>query len=328
MLSERGYYVRAVTNGPTALKAIEVEPPELILLDIQMTPMNGYQVCEHLKNNPETKDLPVIFLSGASGVFDKVKGFSIGGADYITKPFQIEEVLARIDNQLSLRRLQERLRTSLDQERSLNRQIQALATVEERNRIARDIHDSLGHSLVALNIQIETVLALWHSDRDKAYEFLLETKQLGTAALQAVRQSVSALRKEPVQDESLEGALGLMIRNFYRSTNIMPECDLSLCPPLSDLELKSTIYRVIQEALTNIAKYANASNVSIQLKPTDEGLQLVIQDNGQGFRPEDIKSGFGLRGMRERIDARGGRLSIISDAGAGCCIEVVFPNYD
>ncbi|MDV2999010.1 MAG: Protein-glutamate methylesterase/protein-glutamine glutaminase [Chroococcopsis gigantea SAG 12.99] len=328
MLSEQGYYVRAVTNGPTALKAIEVEPPQLILLDIQMTPMNGYQVCTSLKSNSLTADIPVIFISGSTGVFDKVKAFSTGGADYVTKPFQIEEVLARIENQLSLQRLQGQLRSSLAQERSLNRQIQAYATVEERNRIARDIHDSLGHSLVALNIQLEAVLALWATQPGKAYEFLVEAKQLGTSALQAVRESVSALREESAKRELIGDAIAPMIRNFSRTTNICPDCDFSLCPPLLNGDLKSTIYRVIQEALTNICKYAGATRVSISIKPVDSGLELMITDNGRGFSPGDVTSGFGLRGMRERIEALGGQLTIVTGSGKGCCLQALFPHYD
>jgi diguanylate cyclase (GGDEF)-like protein len=99
-LSQKGYKVRNAINGYLALTAAKAAKPDLILLDIQMPEMDGYQVCQILKNDPETYDIPVIFLTAMNSVIDKVKAFSIGGADYITKPFHLDEVLIRIENQL------------------------------------------------------------------------------------------------------------------------------------------------------------------------------------------------------------------------------------
>jgi serine phosphatase RsbU (regulator of sigma subunit) len=109
MLAQRRYGVRAVTSGARALESARANPPSLILLDIRMPEMNGYQVCEILKEDPRTIDIPVIFISALNEIEDKVKGFSVGGVDYITKPFQLEEVLARVETHLALRRLQKRL---------------------------------------------------------------------------------------------------------------------------------------------------------------------------------------------------------------------------
>lgn len=99
-LSQKGYKVRNAINGYLALTAAKAAKPDLILLDIQMPDMDGYQVCHILKTDPETYEIPVIFLTAMNSVIDKVKAFSIGGADYITKPFHLEEVLIRIENQL------------------------------------------------------------------------------------------------------------------------------------------------------------------------------------------------------------------------------------
>ena len=102
LLSKQGYKVRQVRNGATALKACQAKPPDLILLDIHMPEMDGYEVCEKLKADDFTREIPVIFLSARDETLDKVKAFTIGGADYITKPFQLKEVLARVENQLRL----------------------------------------------------------------------------------------------------------------------------------------------------------------------------------------------------------------------------------
>ncbi|NEU82455.1 response regulator [Nostoc sp. UIC 10630] len=109
MLTQLGYEIRRVINGPTALKTAQAAPPDLILLDIMMPEMNGYEVCQHLKASEITRDIPVIFISALDEVFDKVKAFAVGGVDYITKPFSEEEVFARVENNLTIRRLQKQL---------------------------------------------------------------------------------------------------------------------------------------------------------------------------------------------------------------------------
>jgi DNA-binding response OmpR family regulator len=101
-LTQQGFEVKGVINGLMALRVARSASPDLILLDITMPDMNGYEICQELKADSQTKDIPVIFLSALDDAIDKVKAFSVGGIDYITKPFQVEEVLARINNQLTL----------------------------------------------------------------------------------------------------------------------------------------------------------------------------------------------------------------------------------
>jgi PleD family two-component response regulator len=124
ILAEGGYKVRPAANGQMALEAAKVEPPDLILLDIMMPEMNGFEVCRQLKADERTRDIPIIFISALDETLDKVKAFAIGGVDYITKPFQAEEVLARVKTHLTIRNLQKSLQEQ-------NRQLQeALANVK------------------------------------------------------------------------------------------------------------------------------------------------------------------------------------------------------
>ena len=102
ILADNGYPTRKATNGVMALRAVESIQPTLILLDIRMPNLSGYQVCKQLKSNPNTAQIPIIFLSATDDLEDKAKAFKVGGADYITKPFSVEEVLARIQNQLKI----------------------------------------------------------------------------------------------------------------------------------------------------------------------------------------------------------------------------------
>jgi signal transduction histidine kinase len=108
-LNQQGYEVRCVKSGSMALIGVQAAPPELILLDIRMPGMDGYEVCKQLKADPRTCEIPVIFLSALDEVLDKVQAFAVGGVDYITKPFQVEEVLARVEHQLTIRHLQKQL---------------------------------------------------------------------------------------------------------------------------------------------------------------------------------------------------------------------------
>lgn len=137
MLVERGYEVRKALSGPMALTAVQTTLPDLILLDINMPEMSGYQVCQQLKNNPQTASIPVIFITALDDVADKVKAFQVGGADYITKPFQIEEVLARIQQQLTIQKLQFQLQ---EQNRQLKETLDELrstqATLIQKEKMA------------------------------------------------------------------------------------------------------------------------------------------------------------------------------------------------
>ncbi|MEM7217126.1 MAG: response regulator [Pseudomonadota bacterium] len=112
LLTNEGYRVKGVPNGKLALRLATTEAPDVILLDINMPGMNGYEVCERLKADPASRDVPVIFVSALDDVFDKVRGFSVGAVDYVTKPIEAAEVLARLETHLSIVRLQQELRAA------------------------------------------------------------------------------------------------------------------------------------------------------------------------------------------------------------------------
>ena len=103
LLTREGYEVRSAPNGQTALMFAKEDPPELILLDIRLPDMDGFQVCQRLKEDPQTSSSPVIFISALEETEDKIKGFTAGAVDYVTKPFQGEELLARVDTHLTLK---------------------------------------------------------------------------------------------------------------------------------------------------------------------------------------------------------------------------------
>ncbi len=143
MLTENGYKTRKVLNGKLALNAIQAVLPDLILLDILMPELDGYEVCTQLKANPQTQDIPILFISALDDTLDKVKAFQLGGADYITKPFKVEEVLARIEHQLTIQRVKaeiEKLNAELEQ-RVIERTIELQQANAKLSYLA--LHDPL-----------------------------------------------------------------------------------------------------------------------------------------------------------------------------------------
>ena len=114
ILTKRGYEVKKVTNGKTAIRASQLDPPDLILLDIRMPEMDGYEVCRQLKANQETEAIPILFISALDETLDKVRAFQVGGVDYICKPFEVEEVIARIESQLTIQRQRKQLQKEIE----------------------------------------------------------------------------------------------------------------------------------------------------------------------------------------------------------------------
>jgi signal transduction histidine kinase len=232
-----------------------------------------------------------------------------------------------IDAVLSERRSREQLETANGQLRRYALRIEDVATLQERNRIAREIHDSLGHSLTAFNLHVEAALRLFNSDPEEAKELLVEAKQLGSNALQSVRESVGTLRSNPLQGKSLTAAITQLTEDFARSTGITPDVSIQTPLPLPD-DQAVALYRIIQEALTNITKYAKATAVSIRLTHDTAQTQLQITDDGRGFNPQQTTSGFGLQGMQERTSAIGGEFQLTSAIGQGCTIVVTVPHHN
>ncbi len=135
MLTRKGYAAMGVNDGIRALADIQDKLPDLVLLDINMPNINGFEVCQQLKSSDRTRDIPIIFVSARDEVLDKVQAFSLGGVDYITKPFQIAEVLARVENQLALRRLQKQLQEQNNQlKQEINHRVATETLLQEANK--------------------------------------------------------------------------------------------------------------------------------------------------------------------------------------------------
>ena len=234
-------------------------------------------------------------------------------------------VVLLINALLTERQSQQRLQQANHNLRTSAQEIEKLAMDQERSRIARDIHDALGHSLTALNIQLESAVKLWESDPDRAQTFLRNAKQLGTQSLQEVRQSVAALREDPLQGKTLVDA----IATLTQTVQAMPAPSLQIQTTIdiqSELpgHLNRLIYRIIQEGLTNIVKHASASEAHLQLIRSDTIVTLLLNDNGGGFEVGQASTGFGLQSMRDRAESAGGTI-LINSSSQGTRLQISLP---
>ncbi len=244
-------------------------------------------------------------------------------------------VLLLVNALLAERQSRQKLAIANERLRQYALRIEDQATLQERNRIAREIHDSLGHSLTAQSIQLENALLFLQSNVDKAQTFLQDAKRLGKDALQEVRQSIATLRSNPMQGQSLEDAIASLVKDFHRITGIEPEYKINLLSIVPDstirrslplsAEISTAIYRITKEALTNIYKHSEATQVKIRLISDTEAIYLLIEDNGKGFHPDYTTTGFGLQGMQERTVALGGQFNITSQPEAGCRVTAYIP---
>ncbi len=153
-LNRQGYDIRSTVSGQMAITAAKTAQPDLILLDIMMPEIDGYEVCRRLKAQVETSDIPIIFVSAIDDALDKVKAFQVGGADYITKPFQIEEVSARIENQLQIRQLQVRLR---EQNIRLEQKLQRVRSQQAKHELLQLAINQIGDYVLFCDDQAQII---------------------------------------------------------------------------------------------------------------------------------------------------------------------------
>ncbi|HEX6779377.1 MAG TPA: sensor histidine kinase [Ktedonobacterales bacterium] len=218
-------------------------------------------------------------------------------------------------------------------------QAEEMAAIRERNRIAREIHDTLGHSLTLLAVQLETATQFEARGDPGLKDELREAQRVAKSCLTDVRHSVAALRPDDAAVNSLQDGLRALVAEFaVTCRDIAIELDLDEATQTLSPDLSITLYRCAQEALTNIRKHARATKVLVSLSTSDgpdghpdghpDGrVELSVLDNGQGYSAgaEELTPGYGLLGMRERVAALGGTVMAGPGRGQGWCVEVVIP---
>ena len=276
MLSERGYKIRPAPNGKLALRSASSTLPDLILLDIMMPEMDGYQVCERLKADERTRDIPIIFISAKDDVLDKVKAFSLGGADYITKPFQREEVVARVENQLRFRQLQKQL---MQKNARLQEEIRDRQSAEEKFAVAfRSSPDAISITTLAEGRYIEvndSFLDIFGYAREEAIGFTSVELNIWTnpedrAQLTQLLQESGSVRNLEFGLRAKSGEERIMLLSAELITLEDIPCILGIGKEISDRKRAEVALR---ESETRYRSLYN--NTPAMLHSTDANFQLV-----------------------------------------------------
>lgn len=201
----------------------------------------------------------------------------------------------------------------------------AMAAVEERIRLARDIHDGLGHYLTALNVQLQAAARLQERDPGRTAAAIAACREVAQLALDEVRRSVAAMQPSPLDGRSLDVAVERLAADFGRSTGMAAHFEQHGDLPLLPAALAQTLYRAAQEGLTNAHKHGVATQAVIHLECLPDAIRLIVRDNGEATPAPALNGGFGLAGLRERVERLGGRLQAGRDPAGGFVLEVVTP---
>jgi signal transduction histidine kinase len=252
--------------------------------------------------------------------------FSIGSA--LVFVFIFTRVLFQMEkSKQEVERLASELTEANRKLREYSVQVEELATTQERNRLAREIHDSLGHYFTVINVQIEAARAIIGADPPRGLDALTKAQNLTKEGLNEVRRSIAALRVSATENQSLTEAITKLVED-NRSAGIVTEFEVKGQPHTLQPAIEQTLYRAAQEGLTNIRKHAFASRVDLCLAYGPEQVKLKISDNGTGPTPQSEGKGFGLLGISERVNLLNGHLRAESAAGQGFTLEVEIPFYE
>jgi len=333
-------------------------PPNLILSDVMMPVLDGFQLLEAIRSDQHTRRIPVVLLSARAGEESRVEGMQAGADDYLIKPFSARELLARISARLEITRLQgegeqryRELAESLEKQvwartqqleqrttalmkqsediRNLSAQLLQIQS-EERRHIARELHDSAGQSLAVLRM---TLARLIEEARAKAPEIThqAEASEKIVRQLQQEIRTASYLLHPPLLDESgLTSALGWYTQGLKERTDLDISLNVSKDFGRIYRDIELVIFRLVQECVTNIHRHSDSHTASIELTRGEDAIALEVRDNGKGISPKRLAeiqsggSGVGIRGMRERVAQCSGTMQIESD-GSGTRIYVTLP---
>ena len=227
--------------------------------------------------------------------------------------------------------LYDELQDAHQQLQAMHQQAQELAVTQERNRLAREIHDSLAHYLTVIAVQLEAAEKLGPEQPEEGLLRVRRARRLAVACLQEVRHSVAALRAATTEELSLHRALQTLAREFTENTGINVVLDVRLpeeryLPP----ETALAFYRTAQEGLTNVQRHAQASAATLSLRASNGSIELTVQDNGVGPKEAGTagQGGFGLLGLRERVALLGGSLTFGRAEAGGSLLAVTLPTQD
>ncbi len=364
LLMRQGYEVRKAISGDMALQSALADPPDLILLDVRIPDISGFEVCSELKANPQTADIPVIFISALDDSLDKVEAFSVGGVDYVTKPFETVEVLARVETHLRLHQLQQRLAVQNRELQILTSSLQrSLNREKELNQLKSEFISIVSHEFRTPLTAILTAAELlehyeWSQEERMEYfrQIQSEVSHLSSLledVLLMGRIESGRLQFEPVPLSlstfcyRLARNLGMQPRHRDRRIAIIWDGQLLRDDaPLPTVEAtmdEKLLRQIFTNLLSNALKYSpphSTIEFEVILQPTTA--IFFIRDVGCGIPPTEQKNlftpfyrasnvgtvpgtGLGLAIVANCVATHRGTLMLCSGPGAGTTVRVVLP---
>ncbi|HAC63524.1 MAG TPA: hybrid sensor histidine kinase/response regulator [Cyanothece sp. UBA12306] len=284
ILTEQGYEVRRVLNGKQALNVVRTEPPDLILLDVKMPELDGYQVCQQLKAEQKTRDIPVIFLSALNDSFDKVKAFKVGGIDYISKPFQLEEVIIRVESQLDLLKMHREIEQKNAELVSLNQDLNAFSY-----RISHDLKNHIN----LINNYTYLLIEKYAKQLDqKGKQYLNTIEEEGLRMQEIIEDLLRLAESQYIQITFDPINLSLIAQEIItklQEQNPQQKREFIVTPDVYSLGDPGLIKIALENLLENAYKYtAKTPEPRIEFGKVEKNKQDVyfVRDNGVGFDPE------------------------------------------
>jgi signal transduction histidine kinase len=328
MLAELGENLIKANSGKEALEQLLKTDVAVVLMDVSMPEVDGFELAQMIRQHPRFQKTAIIFISAVHLTdLDRLKGYQQGAVDYISVPVIPELLRAKVSVFAELHRQAKQLEALNSELRRLSSRLIAMQD-EERRRIARDLHDGLGQELAAAKMMLDGI-PKQNSSQSKN-ETATDASEIIDRAIQQVR-SLSHLLHPPLLDEvGLISALRWYLEGLTNRSSV--ETFLEVEPldfPRLTRELETTIFRIVQEALTNVYRHSGARKGWVTLIQRDAQLEITIRDDGRGVeeqiaRLSPDRIGVGIGGMRGRAKELGGELRV-TNANPGTIVEVIIP---
>lgn len=322
ILAELGENLIKAQTGREALEHLLKNDIAMILMDVSMPEQNGFQLAGTIRQHPRFRDTEIIFISGVHlSKSDQLKGYELGAVDYISVPIVPELLRAKVKVFAELHRKTRQLETLNREMASLTRRMISMQD-EERRRIAREVHDSLGQELIAAKMMVDIIPVSGMGSVDEAGRLI-------ESALTQVRNISHLLHPPLLDDIGLCSAIDWYVEGLTKRSGINAIMEVQPGFPRLVPELETAVYRVVQEALTNVFRHSGARSARVSLTVVDTQVVIQVRDDGRGisnevalFKPGSI--GVGVGGMRQRVREFGGELRL-DNANPGTLVEAIIP---